>query len=355
MSEPTPSRLIPHSRPTLGGPELEAVTRVLRNGHPKGGPERLALEREMAESQGFHFGFATTTGSHALHLFLRATFPQGGARVAIPSYVCRALYDIICAADCEPLLTDIAPAHFGPRLDQVEALQPDVLVLCHLFGVRLPEEAYLQAAPILVFDYAQRIETSPPSRRDLVHHAAIYSYEATKLLTAGEGGVLLLSNEGLADRLDHLRDGGYSSPERALWLPMTDLQASVARAQWRQLPEFLAVRRSIALRYREAFDRFQEYFHPSVHQDDNLFHRFLFQVPHARHFIRTSESSGVMLRRPVAPEPLHRLFGVDGDFPATDHLDQSLVSIPIYPSMTEEDIETVIRTLTRLLEEEFHS
>lgn len=354
MGTPARQRLIAHSCPDIGDEELRAVTECLRSLHVKGGSRRDALEEVTARDQGYREGVATTTGGHAIHLGLRILFPRGGARIGVPSYVCRSVYDACILARCVPVLTDVDPDTFAVSLTDVDQLELDAVIVAHMFGIRAPIERYLKLGLPIIEDCAQRVLPCDQVSGEPKGTVRIISLEATKLLTAGEGGLLLLDAPELARRARQLRDGGYSAQDTALWLPLTDLQASVAIVQWSRLAGFLRLRKELAAFYREKLSaRFASLLPGPMFDRDNIFFRFVLSVSRPERFIEEGAALGISFRRPVAPQPLHALFApIEGSFPVTEELMRRLISIPIYPRLSQAEAEKVAEVTIALLEGE---
>ena len=338
--------VIPHSRPDLGEAESQAAADAVRSGFVKGGERRDALERRIAADQGFAAGVATSSCTQALDLALRVLFPGGGARVALSSLVCRSVYDAILNAGCRPVVVDVDPTHLGPSVDAVLAARPDAVVCAHLAGVRAPVEAFAGRVPWIIEDCAQRLlpGDAPVSPR-LVR---LLSFDATKVITCGEGGMLLLPDEITAAAARHIRAAGYESPAPSIWTGLSDVHAAIASVQWGRLPAMLERRRAIAAQYHAAFP--SEAVHPAMSAPGTTFFRFLLKVSDAPMVIAASSKTGVAFRRPVAPMGLHQLFDLPGEFPQAERVLREVLSIPLHSSLTPGEITRVIDATMQLLD-----
>jgi dTDP-4-amino-4,6-dideoxygalactose transaminase len=335
------SRPIPHSLPCLGEAEAAAAAAVVLSGWVKGGAERQALELTLARDQGFAHALATPSATQAIHLALRARFPGGGARVALPAYLCRSVWDAVGLANCQPVLVDNDADTLGPSLPATKAVRPAAVIVPHLAGVRAPVEAFLREDWFVIEDCAQRIERHPTPPPPAAHHARVFSFEATKVLTCGEGGALLLADPELHTRARRLRDGDATGREPGLWLPITDVQAAVARVQWERLAE-------LTQRRCQQIDRLKALipsaaWHPAMHGPLAAPFRFLIEVPNAADWVTHPT---VSYRRPVGHGSLADLLPGPhaGPFPAADRLARRLLSVPCSPALSAEEIETVGRT-----------
>lgn len=341
--------IIPHSSPSLGAQEAAAAAAVVHSNMVKGGALRDRLESRCAQRFAAVKAIMATSGSQALHLALRSRFGRdSGARVILPSYICRSVYDATLLAGCEPVLLDIDPTTFSLAADAALTASGDAIVVAHMFGIRAPIEQFTGGAAFVVEDCAQRL--APSGDRDAHGDVRILSFEATKLLTCGEGGALLVDDEDLAIRALALRDGPYETAQSALWLPLTDIQAAIAEVQLERLDSFLERRRTIAETYVAALDPTSV--HPAMRHGDTWHFRFVLDVEHPARLIASLEQRGVTARQPVAPRALHQQYGVPGEFPNTERAMDRAVSIPVYPSLSDEDVERVVEAVQTALEEQ---
>ena len=333
--------VVPHSRPDLGEEEAAAAAEVVRSGWLKGGPRRDELERLIADDQGFVHALAVTSCTQAIHLALRARFPAGGARVVVPAYVCRSVWDAVKLAGCEPVLVDSTVDRMAPQIEATLAAAPDAVIVAHLAGIRAPVEDFLGRGWFVIEDCAQRIQPGDRPVRPDPDHARVFSFEATKVITCGEGGLLALNDAELARAAKALRDGGAPGPETQAWLPFTDLQAAVALVQWRRLPGLARTRRQNIDRMRSIVpDRL---LHPAMLMENAAPFRFLLLGGFAEDLMRAGEQAGVAVRRPVGHGSLHRFIGAGDErcFAGAARLSNELVSIPCQPSLRADELDQV--------------
>ncbi len=341
--------LIPHSCPDLGPAEVQAARECLESLYVKGGPRVAELEATIASDQGYQGGIAVTTGSHAIHLALRVCFKGQPAVVGLPTYLCRTAYDAVLLAGCRPCLLDIDPGYLSVSTEAFERTPLDAVIIPHMFGIRAPIERFLDRGVLVIEDCAQRLTLPTAAIRESHAPIRIVSLEATKLVCAGEGGVLLSDDLDLLHRARHLRDGTYDSPEPALLLPMTDLQAAVALAQWRRLEDMLSRRRAIAATYLRALTSDHgDHVIGAMTAPDTCHARFLLWTSDPDRFIQQAAETGFCARRPVRL-PLHRLLAVDAGFPVAEAVYSRLVSIPIHPGVSDSQVRLIIDGVQRIL------
>jgi dTDP-4-amino-4,6-dideoxygalactose transaminase len=327
--------MIPHSKPFWGEEEISAVVACSQSLQLKGAGRMVQLEGEVSRDLEYAGAVATPTGSSAISLALRAQFPSG-ARVGCPSYICRSVYDAIVMAGCQPCLLDVDPVTFSTSLVQARGAGLDAVVVAHMFGIRAPIEDFLETGLFVVEDCAQRLAPCEVARREPKGSIRMLSFEATKILAAGEGGLLLSDDTSLLEQVRRLRDGPYDFAQAAPGFRPTEIQAAVALIQWRRLDEFLRRRRKIASFYLDRLDAV-----PAMRAPDTYHYRFLVPATEPSAFMNAAAERGVIVRRPVAPACLHQLFGVDGSFPISERTLGGVVSLPIYPALTDGESEQV--------------
>ncbi len=326
---------IPHSRPTIGPKERDAVDRVLQSGNLAQGREVAAFEDECAAVVGRKHGVAVNSGTAALHLALIGMGVSSGDTVAMPSYACAALAQAVAWQGATPLLCDIGPDH---NIDP-DRVPDSVLgvIVPHLFGAtaRLPKH------PSVIEDLAQSIG-GPAGNASIL---AVASFYATKMMTTGEGGMLLTDDEGLADLARDLRDYDHRDDfqiRRAYKL--TDFQAAMGRVQLTRLPAFVARRAEIAAQYHVGLAGLPLEL-PRL--EDSVHFRYVIATPERDALETWLSGQGIGVCRPVY-RPAHHALG--GDFPRSERAHQENLSLPIYPSLTTAEALFVIKSIRAFYE-----
>lgn len=348
--------MIPHSRPTLDGEELEAVAQALRSGQVSQGPCVERFERAMAAYLGRRGAVAVSSGTAALELALRALGVRAGDEVLMPSYVCAALWLAATRAGGEPRLVDIQPETFNLDPDLVEkaiTTRTRAVVVPHLFGLPADLVRLGELGVPLIEDCAQTLgATVRGSRAGAVGRVAVCSFYATKLLCTGEGGMVLADDEEVLARARAWREYDQRPVlvRGAFNYKMTDLQAAMGLCQLERLPAFLARRASIARAYHETLAGLD--LAPPTTPDGwtHIYYRYVLRLPASSgttgavtELLARLERRGVQCRRPVF-RPLHRDLGLEG-FPRSDQAHDRALSIPIYPGLSDADLARVTEAL----------
>lgn len=328
---------ITHSAPTLGAEEREAAARVLESGKIAQGAEVEAFEKECAEFAGRRHGVAVSSGTAALHLALGALGVDAGSRVVLPSYACAALTTAVALQGAKSYLCDVG-SDYGLALGTLPE-HYDVCIAVHMFGAtaQLPEDVRV------IEDIAQSFGGATGCASEV----SITSFYATKLMTTGEGGMLLTDEEGIAeyarDHRDYDNRNDFVSRNN---YKMTDIQGAIGRAQLKNLPGFIKKRLEIAEKYDEGLEELplevmartgHVYFRYVVAGDD----RDALQTHLAGH--------GIEAKRPVHM-PAHLLANANepfegcGNYFGSQQAHERVLSLPIYPNLDDEAISSVLRS-----------
>jgi len=349
VSEP----FIPHSRPALGEPEAKAVAEVVRGGWIAQGRQVAAFEHAMAKITGQAQGVAVSSGTAALYLALMALGVGADDEVVIPSYVCTALWHAVRLTGAMPILVDIEPATYQPSPQAVaRALtrRTKAVIVPHMFG--LPADVVTMKShgiPVIedcALTLGVTVHGTPIGGTG---ELAICSFSATKLLTAGEGGMVLGREESLVGRVRALRQyDEQDALDQAFNYKMTDMQAALGLCQVARLESFLSRRRAIAARYHEAV-RQVGLTPPWVPAGlEHGYFRYVVRLPGpVDQALDRARTLGIGCRRPVF-RPIHRYLDLSG-FPGTDAAWEQALSIPLYPALTDHEVDRVVGALPAIL------
>ena len=341
---------IPHSRPTLGPEETAAVARVIGSGQIAQGPETLRFEHALARRFGVAAAAAVSSGTAALVLALRAVGVGAGAHVIVPTFVCDALWHAVTAIGAVPVLADVDAETLSLSVDDAKrrmTARTAAVIVPHAFGHPVDLEPFLALGVPIVEDCAQTLSTSdsprPVGSRGAV---SVGSFYATKLLTTGEGGVVA----GDADVVARAR-ASRDYDEQTDLAPrfnykLTDLASAMGLVQLARLDGFLARRRVIADRYRRRLAIPKCQLPPDA--PGHAYHRIVVRVrASVPDVLAALDQRGIGARRPVF-RPLHTALGLDG-YPEADRLWAECLSLPCYPSLTDDDVDRIAASLSEVL------
>jgi dTDP-4-amino-4,6-dideoxygalactose transaminase len=334
--------VIAHSRPTIESDDIGAADRVLASGYLAQGREVRAFEEDMAALLHMRGGVATNSGTAALHLALLTLGVGPGAEVLIPSYACAALLHAVHLAGARARLVDSEIDGVNMSADDAaRRVSPATraIIVPHLFGTMAEVWAFRRFGIPIIENCAQALGATfqgwPAGETGDI---TVLSFYATKLITTGEGGMLLSRSSGMLDEARDLRDYDKRASYRLRFnYKLTDLQAAIGRTQLRKLPRFLERRREIARSYQDLLGGLATVYAPI--RDSDACYRYVLAVSDPERFIQDMAAGGVECARPVH-RPLHELVKSDA-CPSAARAYRHAVSLPIYPSLTDTETRMV--------------
>jgi len=338
---------VPHSRPTLDEDHVRAVAEVIRSGYLAQGEVTRRFEQEVARVLGVRDGVATSSGTAALHLALLALGAGPGDEVILPSYTCVALLQAVRYVGAVPCLVDLEPDGYNLSVREVRrrvTRRTRAILVPHMFGTPADIEGICGLGVPVIEDVAQalgaRIRGRPVGSFGTV---AVCSFYATKVITTGEGGMLLSNSDLLLRRAREMRDYTGRRDSVRFNYRMTDLQAALGLCQLRRLPAFLERRSFLAERYTVHLRALGLHPPTAPPQCTPIHYRYVVSVPDAAGVAERMRALGVECKSPVAC-PLHRYLRQSG-FPRTDRAHRTALSVPLYPSLREDEVDRILRAL----------
>jgi len=342
--------MIAHSKVVF---EEEGVRRgvdVLHSGQVVQGSIVKSLEQETAAFIGVRYGVAVSSGTAALHLSLLSLGVGEGSEVVLPSYVCAAPLNAIHYVRATPVVVDIDPATYNIAAEAVKNAVTNktrAIIVPHMFGLPADIESIVSLGIPVIEDCAHSIGARFKGRYiGSFGQVSVLSFYATKMLGAGEGGMVLTDDHALAETLRDLRD--YDEKETYVVrynYKITDFQAAVIQSQLRNLPQFIERRREIAAIYNRELGRLGVSTPVVPKGREHIYYRYIVNIQDPEEFLSEIRKSGIECRRPVF-KPLHRYLGLS-DYPSTEKVWERAVSIPIYPLLNNEEIDLIVDGISK--------
>lgn len=344
--------MISHSKPTLDQDDYQGVLDVLKSGYLVQGEKVIKFEEDLSSFVGVKDGVAVSSGTAALHLSLIALGVGKGDEVIIPGYVCPALLNAISYVNAVPIIADVDKFTLNIDVDNLKGRitgRTKAIIVPHMFGLPADIDEIMSLGIPVIEDCAQ----SAGSRYKGGHTGSfgllsVFSFYATKMLSTGEGGMVLSNDDGLIRTVSDLRDYDEKESYSVRYnYKMTDIQAALGISQLRKLTSFIKRRKEIAGLYDEVLQE-MTFPIPAVPEGrEHIYYRYVLLLDNAFGFIENMKKRGIECRRPVY-KPLHEYLGLS-EFPVTDEIFQQAVSIPIYPSLSDSEVKRIIDTMKNLL------
>ena len=368
------------AKPYFDNEEIDAVSRVIASGWVSQGPVVAEFEEIFAGYVGAKYAIAVTSCTTALHLALIASGIKPADEVIIPSLSFIATANSIIHAGATPVFADIDPNTCNIDVNAIEPLitnDTKAIMPVHQMGLPADIDSIREIADKynlkIIEDAACAIGSEYKGKKIGGHgNIACFSFHPRKIITTGEGGMITTDDEGLASRLKRLRHHGMSVsdierhnadrviiesyPEVGYNYRMTDIQAAIGIVQMKKLPEIIQKRLSIAERYNEAFAKIGCVRVPVVpyyakHNYQSYWTEILRDAPISRdELMERLLKKGIATRRGIMAihkEPCYTSYNVS--LPITELIASNSIILPLYPSMTNEEVEYVIDNVRNLL------
>jgi perosamine synthetase len=387
------SSFLPFSLPSIGEEEIAEVTDSLRSGWMTTGPKVKRFEEEFAQYIGCRHAIAVNSCTAALHLALTALDIGSDDEVIVPTLTFCSTANVVVHAGARPVLVDVGE-DFNVKGEAIErAITPrtKAIILVHHSGQSCDLPAIYDIARhynlAVIEDAAHAVGAEYNGHKiGAAHHTQIlgmkkhitcFSFYAIKNLTTGEGGMIVTTDGELAERMRRLSLHGmnrdawkrysnagswfYEVQEAGFKYNMTDIQAGIGIHQLKKLDRFIEARERYASLYSEAFSEMPEIETPLVHgHRKHAWHLYVIKLVLERltidraHFIEELSAKNIGTSVHFIPVHLHpyyqERFGYqNGDFKQAEYLYDRIVSLPLYPAMTEDDVQDVIRVVRKTI------
>jgi len=353
--------VIPHSRPTIDASDADAVAAAVLSGQLADGPCHGRFSEALALRLGVPDAVAVSSGTAALHLALISSGIAPGDEVIIPAYVCTSPLQAVRYTGATPVLCDVDPHSGLMTADHIQSAltkRTRAVIAVHVFGRTAPMDDIMTLSEehdlFVVEDCAQALGAVCHNRpAGSLGDVSVFSFYATKVITSGQGGMLASPRREITDaardliHYDQRDDGKLRFNYR-----MSDIQAALGLSQLSRLDRLLARRRDIADRYRTACRKAGIEPPPERPEGEDIHYRFVVKTGGADPGIVIDRFNdlGIHARRPVF-KPLYHY--TKGDpLPGAAHAYARDVSIPIYPSLSDESIMRITDSLIPCMMEE---
>jgi len=349
------SMIIPHSRPLIDKDDIKSVSEVLASGKIAQGEIVKKFEDAIAGFVGAEYGVACSSGTSALHLALLGLGVGAGDEVVMPSYVCSSPYFATLHAGAVPKIADVNLADFNISVESARKRftnKTKAIIVPHMFGTPADLDELLDLGVPIIEDCAQSLGAEYKGKQIGSFGAlSAFSFYATKMITTGEGGMVLTNEREFFEKVADMRDYDKKllSPAKHNY-KMTDFQAALGLSQLKKLRHFIERRTQIALTYGKAFSKYQVELPTSPSHKTSVYFRYVMKTSDRDRILCEAKEKGVVCERPVF-QPLHDSLGLK-NFHNCDKAKQQALSIPIYPRLLEDEISHVIKTVGEVLPRE---
>ena len=372
---------IPFHRPSIGTEETDAVMRVLQSKWLTTGPVTLEFEREFAAYLGVKYALAVNSGTAALQLALDAIGLKQGDEVIVPTNTFTATGEVVTYFGARPVLCDSLPGGFNMDPADVRrkiTSKTRALIPVHIAGQCCAMDELRAIADEhrlhIVEDAAHALPTTYRGKKvGTISDLTAFSFYATKTLTTAEGGMLTSNDEGYIKRVSLMRLHGiggdawkrysatgswyYEVQDAGYKMNLCDILSALGRAQLKKVDQFWQERCQIRAKYDDAFRSMPELQLPPADAGDvHAWHLYILRVRpellevNRNQFIEELKKLGIGTSVHFIPLHLHpyyaRTYGYhEKDFPNANDAFSRCLSLPIYPDMSEQEVQRVIASV----------
>ena len=382
--------IIPYGRQDIRRADIEAAIEVLSSDFLTQGPVVPMFEDMITDMTEVKYATAVNSATSALHLACLALGVGAGDTVwTVPNtFVASANCALYCGAkidfvDIDPLTCNLSVDLLEKKLSKAEKIGhlPKVVIPVHLMG----EPCDMAAIKKLSKDYNFKIIEDASHATGGQYQGkpvgcceysdiTVFSFHPVKIVTSGEGGAALTNSAELDQKLKLLRSHGITRDPALMRYPtndrwyyeqielgfnyrMTDIHAALGLSQLTRLHEYIERRHEIAVRYDQEFDgaNLQKPYRNPLNK--SAFHLYVIQVEstqHRRIFHKLRENGiGVNLHYiPIHTQPYYQKLGFAwGDFPNSENYYKRAISLPMFPTLTENEQTFVIATVKKLCDD----
>lgn len=378
------SKMLPYGRQSIDDEDIAAVIEVLRSDWLTTGPTIADFERDLANFVGVDNAVAVSSGTAALHTTMYALGIGPGDDVIVPAITFVASANAAVYQGARPIFADVNPATLliDPQ-SVIERMTPNTRAIvavdyagqpCDYTALRTIADQYQVA---LIADACHALgglyhNTPVGALADL----STFSFHPVKHITTGEGGAITTNNPDWAQKMRYFRNHGITSDhrqraEKGSWFyemidlgynyRMTDFQAALGRSQLRKLPNWIERRRALAQRYDQLLAGYS-FARPLAVMPDvtHAYHLYVVQLAIEELSIDRSQifaelrKAGIGVNVHYIPVYLHPFYRnrfnyQPGLCPQAEAAYERILSLPIFPAMTDQDVDYVVEQLMSIL------
>ncbi len=355
-------KMIPLSKPLIGKAEIKSVVKVLRSGYLAQGPVVARFENDFSKLVDNRNCVAVNSGTSALHLGLLSLGIGIGDEVIVPSFTFAATANSVALTGATPVFVDIDSLTYNidpEKIIKAITSRTKAIQVVHLYGLPANMPRILEIAKkynlLVIEDAAQahlaNIEGIPVGTFGDV---AAFSFYPTKNMTSGEGGMLVCSSDASARLARLLRNQGmekrYQNEVVGFNLRMTEIHAAIGIEQLKKLPKWTEKRQENAAFLNKSISGVIVPYVPETFA--HVYHQYTIRVKNRDVFSSKLTQSGVA-NDVYYPTQVHKLpsFMSVRKLEITQEATESVLSIPVHPSLSKKNLRQIASNVSRIAEE----
>lgn len=354
---------VPIAKPIIGQEEIDNVVEVLKSGMIAQGPKVLEFEEKFASWVGAKYGVATNSGTSALHVALLAAGIGAGDEVITTPFTFIASGNSIVYTGAKPVFGDIDLNTYTLDPSTIEALITDktkAIMPVQLYGQSADMDAISEIAEkhdLLVIEDAAQAHgaTFDGKKVGSLGDMACFSFYPTKNMTTSEGGIITTDNEEFVENARIFRAHGsrvkYNHDDIGYNFRMTDISAAIGLAQLNVIDDFNKKRAENADYLNNGLKDVKGVITPYTRDGSkHVYHQYTIRVDGNRDDwidILTQKGIGTGIHYPIPlyNQPVYKELGFTGSAPNAEIAASSVISLPVHPSLTSDDLDLVVEAV----------
>lgn len=361
---------VPIAKPIIGEQEIENVVEVLKSGMIAQGPKVAEFEEKFADWVGAKYGIATNSGTAALHVALLACGIGPGDEVITTPFTFIASGNAIVYTGATPVFADIDLDTYNINPLTIEELITDktkAILPVQLYGQAAEMDKIREIAEkhdLMVIEDAAQAHgaTYKDEKVGSMGDMACFSFYPTKNMTTSEGGMITTNNKELAEKARMFRDHGsnikYTHDEIGYNFRMTDIGAAIGLAQLDVIDDFNNKRIENAEYLNEGLKDVDGVVIPySPEERKHVYHQYTIRVDKGDRdkwvemLNERGIGTGIHYPIPLYNQPIFKKLGFDGNSPVAEKAADNVISLPVHPSLTKDDLDLIIEAVKEVSDE----
>ena len=367
---------IPYGRQWIDDADIKEVTKVLKSDWLTQGSKVEEFEKAIAKYCGAKYGVAVSSGTAALHTAYSVAGIKTGDEIITTPLTFVATSNMAVILGAKPIFADVKRDTLNINPDLIEKLitpKTKAIVTVDFAGRPCDYDEILKITKkhslLLIEDACHALGAEYKGKRiGSFADMTILSFHPVKHITTGEGGMILTNNKDFYERLKVFRNHGMvKNPKKGGWYyeienpsfnyRITDIQCALGLSQLKKIDKFIKRRREITKDYNKAFKNIKEIIVPAE-QDcvKSAWHLYTIQLngPDRRVIFDKLQENGIGAQVHYIPlhlQPFYKnKFGFNiGDFPVAEGYYNRAITLPLFPKMTNKEVESVIRIIKKLV------
>ena len=361
---------VPIAKPIIGDEEIDNVVEVLKSGMIAQGPKVEEFEQKFAEWVGAKYGIAVNSGTAALHVALLSCGIGEGDEVITTPFTFIASGNSILYTGAKPVFADIDLKTYTLDPSSIESLITEntkAILPVQLYGQSADMDEINEIAEkyglIVIEDAAQAHGATCNGKKvGSMGDMSCFSFYPTKNMTTSEGGIITTDDEDLAENAKVFRAHGasvrYHHDEIGYNFRMTDISAAIGLAQLDKIDEFNDKRIANAAYLNEGLKDVDGIVTPYCAPDSrHVYHQYTIRVEKGdrddwvESINEFGVGTGIHYPIPLYNQPIYKTLGIEGYCPNAELAADNVISLPVHPSLTKEDLDLVIEAVKRASKE----